>query len=107
TLLTFGVLIIGSLSVFLHVRGALCTIWKLEAPQGNTILGILLNYFLALVMVVCTGILLLLSLAASVIIPIFQDWMNQHFPENGFQWQILEFCVSVLFLTLLFTAMFR
>ncbi|HWY86155.1 MAG TPA: YihY/virulence factor BrkB family protein [Gemmataceae bacterium] len=107
TLLTFGVLIIGSLSVFLHVRGALCTIWKLEPPRGNTILGILLNYFLALVMVVCTGVLLLLSLAASVIIPIFQDWMNQEFPENGFSWQVLEFCTSVLFLTLLFTAMFR
>ena len=42
-------MIIGALGLFLHVRGALCTIWKLEPPQGNTLLGILLDYFLALV----------------------------------------------------------
>src|SRR5207302_1808621 len=107
SLLTFGVLIIGSLSVFLHVRGALSTIWKLEPPRGNTILGALLDYFLALVMVLCTGILLLLSLAVSVVVPIFQKWANQYAPEIGFPWQLVEFAISVLLLTLLFTAIFR
>src|SRR5438105_3105332 len=29
-LVSLGVLIIGALGMFLHVRGALCTIWKLQ-----------------------------------------------------------------------------
>jgi membrane protein len=106
-LVSFGVLVVGALSVFLHVRGALCTIWKLEPPQGNTILGVVMDYLLALAMVLCTGVLLLLSLAASMLVPIFRDLMDRQFPGNGFQWQILEFGLSVLFLTLLFTAIFR
>jgi membrane protein len=106
-LVSFGVLVIGALGVFLHVRGALRTIWKLEPPQGNTVLGILLDYLLALAMVLCTGVLLLLSLAASMIVPVLRDVMERQFPGNGFQWQILEFWMSVLFLTMLFTAIFR
>jgi len=29
-------MVIGALGVFLHVRGALCTIWKLEAAARGT-----------------------------------------------------------------------
>ena len=54
-----GKMIVGSLSVFLHVRGALCMIWKLEPPRGSTIVGFFLNYLLALIMVLCTAVLLL------------------------------------------------
>jgi membrane protein len=106
-LASLAVLIVGALSTFLHARGALCTIWKLEAPGGNTILGIVLDYFLALVMVFCSGVLLLLSLAASMIVPILRNLMEREFPGNGFEWQIVEFLTSVLFLTLFFTAIFR
>ena len=107
TVVTFGVLIIGSLSVFLHVRGALCMIWKLEPPHGSTILGFFLNYLLALIMVLCTAVLLLLSLAVSVVMPIFQKWLEVNFPGNHFPWRLVEFLTSVLLLTLLFTALFR
>ncbi len=107
TVLTFGVLIVGSLSVFLHVRGALCTIWKLTPPSGSTILDFFLNYLLALIMVVCTGVLLLVSLAASVLMPIVQKWIDVNFPHNGIPWQLVEIAISILLLTLLFMALFR
>ena len=107
TVLTFVVLIAGSLSVFLHVRGALCTIWKLTPPSGSTILDFFLNYLLALIMVLCTGALLLLSLAASVLMPIFQRWIDLNFPANAIPWRLVELAISVLLLTLLFMALFR
>lgn len=107
TVLTFGVLVIGSLSVFLQVRGALCGIWKLPLPRGSTILGFFLNYLLALIMVLCTGALLLLSLAASVLMPIFQRWIDVNFPGIHFPWQLVEIALSMVLLTLLFMAVFR
>src|SRR5205807_9693453 len=61
----------------------------------------------ALLMVLCTGVLLLLSLAVSVVVPIVQKWINEYYPELGFPWQLVEFATSVLLLTLLFTAIFR
>src|ERR1700738_5325286 len=47
TLVSVVVLVVGALGVFLNVRAALSIIWKLEPPRGNTVLGILLDYFLA------------------------------------------------------------
>lgn len=127
--ISLGLLVIGALGVFLHVRGALCTIWKLEPPHGSTILGILLDYALALAMVVITGVLLLLSLAASMAIPVLRelvntnfqavhDWLKEHWPwladrigenflNDSFYWQFVEFGVSLLFLMLLFATIYR
>ena len=107
TILTFGVLIIGSLNVFVQVRGALCSIWQLPLPRGSTILGFFLNYLLALIMVLCSGALLLLLLAAGVVMPIFQRWLDVNFPGNHFPWQVVELAISVLLLTVLFMVLFR
>jgi membrane protein len=106
TVVSIAVLIVGALSVFLHMRTALCTIWKLEAPHGNTVIAILVDYVLALVMVLITGVLLLVSLAGAMVVPILRDKFKENFPDVGIHWQILEFGFSLLLLTLLFTAMF-
>lgn len=105
--LGLGFMVLAALGAFLHVRGALCTIWKLEPPHGNSILGVLLDYLLALIMVVCTGVLLLLSLAASMTVPILRNHMENQFPGNPIDWQMLELLTSVLFLTLVFAVIYR
>ncbi len=106
TVVSIVVLIVGALSVFLHMRTALCTIWKLEAPRGNTFLAILVDYALALVMVLITG-----GAFAGVAgggngraHPARQT--QRPSPNVGIHWQLLEFGFSLLLLTLLFTAMF-
>ena len=106
TVVSIVVLVVGAVSAFLHVRSALCTIWKLEAPTGNTYLGILLDYALALLMVLITGGLLLISLAGAMVVPILRDKLKDHLANVGIHWQLLEFGFSLLLLTLLFTAMF-
>lgn len=102
---SIALLVIGALGMFLHVRGALSGIWKLTPPHGNGWLGVLWDYTLALIMVFFCGIFLLASLAASMLVTIFQptleDWIS------GLRWQWVETGLSFLYLTILFAAMYR
>jgi membrane protein len=106
--LSLVALVFGALGSFLHLRASLAIIWKFEPPHGNTYLGMLLDYGLALVMVLFTGFLLLLSLVASVVVRFVRAYMEEHFPLDGWvRWDLLELATSFLFLALLFTAIYR
>src|SRR5438270_8042426 len=106
-LLSIGVLVFGALGVFVHLRTSLCLIWKLEPPHINSVLATLLDYALALLMVLVTGGLLIVSVAAGVAMSFFHDYVNRHFSSAPFPWAWLEFAVSIFFLTLVFAAMYR
>ena len=97
----------GALGLFVNVRSALCTIWKLEPPHGNTYLGILLDYTLALVMVFVTGVLLIASLVVSTVLPIVIAWVEKLLPESHIRWRLVEMGFSLVLLTMVFAAMYR
>jgi membrane protein len=100
-------LIAGALGAFLHVRGALCIIWKLEPPHGNSWLGMLFDYFLAIVMVFIIATLLLISLACSLVVPILKRTMGgSPVPLEG-SWQWIEMGASFVFITVLFALAYR
>ena len=94
-------LIVGALSAFADVRTSLSTIWKLQPPYGNTWLGMLWDYLLALVLMTVIALLILVSLAASLAVPIV--W--RIFPGVNLQW--VELAASFIFLTAFFTALYR
>jgi membrane protein len=100
--LSIGLLVIGALGAFLHVRSALCLIWHLEPPSRNTWLSLLLDYLIALLMVLSIAVLLLLSVAASLVVPI----VRKHFSEDA-HWQWVELAGSFLFLAILFATSYR
>jgi membrane protein len=102
---SLAVLVAGALGMFLHMRGALCTIWKLEPPRGSTMLGILLDYTLALTMVIFCGILLIASLATNLFVRIFEEALDAWIPNLPWDW--VELGLSFLYLTILFAAMYR
>lgn len=103
--LSIALLVIGALSIFLHLRSGLCSIWKLDPPRGNSILGLLLDYTLALLMVLFCGVLLLASLATSTLVAIFHDPLNLWIP--GLPWHWLEVGLSFVYLTALFASIYR
>jgi|SRR6516164_8227169 membrane protein len=105
--LSLGLLVYGALGAFVHLRTSLGKIWKLEPPISNTILATLIDYALALLMVLITGVLLLASVAASLAVSFLQEYLAAHYPDQSFPWQWVEFAVSVSFLTLLFAAIYR
>jgi membrane protein len=105
--LSVGVLVYGALGAFVHLRASLCHIWKLEPPHDNSLLATLLDYGLALVMVLFTGVLLLGSVAASLSLSFIRAYMEKRLPDEAFPWEWVDIALSVGFLTLLFAAIYR
>lgn len=103
-ILSLGLLVFGALGAFLHLRYALCLIWRLEPPHLNTVLATLLDYLLAFIMVLCTGVLLIASVAAGIAVSYIRAYID---PDGALPWSWLEFAVSVCFLALLFAAIYR
>jgi membrane protein len=106
-LLSIGVLMFGALGAFVHMRTSLCLIWKLEPLHANTVLATLFDYALALIMVLFTGVLLIVSVAASVTMSFFRAYVEQHLPGEPFPWDWVEFAISVFLLALVFAAIYR
>lgn len=106
-LLSIAVLVFGALGAFLHLRTSLCLIWKLEPPHANTIVATLLDYAMALIMVLVTGVLLIVSVAASLFVSFLRAYMERHFAGESFPWDWLELVVSLVLLGALFAAIYR
>jgi membrane protein len=106
-LVSAAFLIAGALGAFLHMRGALCIIWELEPPHGNGWLGMLLDYFLAVVMVFIIATLLLASLACSVVVQVLQRTMPDSQAAFKDSWHWLEVGASFVFITILFAVSYR
>lgn len=102
-----SLLLVGTLGLFLHVRRCLCIIWELEPPQGSSLLLTLLNYLLAIVAVLCVGLLLLVSLAASTAVAIMVHLMGDKLPGGASLWHWVEVGLSFLLLTLFFAVVYR
>jgi membrane protein len=100
-------LLAGSLGIFLHIRNTLSMIWKLEPPRGSSLLGVLLNYGLAILMILVAGLLLLASLAVSTGLALLLERLEEWLPGDPARWQVLEFGASILFLTLVFALIYR
>jgi membrane protein len=101
------ILLGAALGAFLHVRGALCMIWKLEPPRGNGWLGMLWDYVLSLVMVFITATMLLVSMAFALVIPVVQKTMQEKLLSEEYYWRWIEIAGSFFFLTILFAASYR
>jgi membrane protein len=100
-------LLLGALSVFLHLRRCLCVIWRLDSPERKGIFEAMLGYLLAIIMVLCVGVLLLLSLAASTAVPWLAGFLGKEFPVGPRFWQWLDAGFSFALLTLFFAFVFR
>ncbi len=100
-------LLIAALGAFLHVRGALSSIWKLEPPKGVGWLGLLWDYLISLTMVFVTAMMIFISLACSLVVPMLQQAMEQNPIYHESYWHWVEVGSSFAFLTLIFAASYR
>src|SRR5438552_3463536 len=64
------------------------------------------DYVLALIMVFVIATLLLISLAASLVVPVLKKTMHEIMVDDGY-WQWVEIAGSFFFLTLLFATAYR
>jgi membrane protein len=106
-MLNIALLVFGALGAFVHLRASLCLIWRLPPPKMNTVLATLVDYLLALLMVLCTGMLLLVSVATSVTVSYVRTYMDKNRYAAWFPWDSVEIGLSVVFLALLFASIYR
>jgi membrane protein len=99
-------LLFSASALFGQLQDALNQIWGVPPPKQTGILGTIKNRLLAILMVLCTGLLLLASLALSTVVFTAAEYLNQ-FVNLGPFWNVLNELVSFLVLTLLFTLIFK
>lgn len=106
-------LILTSSGAFGALQGALNTIWKTEVPPADTasttsaITHFVRAKALSLSVVGTTGFLLLVSLAVSAALSSLELWLNDRMPGLDVLLSLVNFAVSMVFITLLFAAIYK
>src|SRR5262249_46293562 len=76
-------LLLGASGVFLELRDAFNTIWKVSPKAGDGIAGVIKNRFFSFAMVLCAGFVLLVLLAFSTAISGMDRFLSANVP--GYQ----------------------
>lgn len=107
TVIAATVLFVNATGVFVHLRGALNSIWGVQRLPGRGLRNLIKDRLLSFVMILGMASVLLGSLALST----WQSSMNRFIggllPAEGGAWQAINFVVSFGVITLLFAMMFK
>jgi len=98
-----GMLLVGSLGLFGQLQDALNTIWKVEQKPGLGVIGFVRERWLSLTMVLGTALLLLISLVVNSVLAAIGGLLG----EPTYFGEIVNFCVSLVVITMLFAMIYR
>lgn len=107
TLVGIAALLVGATGVFAQLKDALDTIWGVEARPGHAWQVFLRKYVSALVLLLGTGFLLLVSLALNALLAALGDYLGRMLPGGQNLWGVLNSVLSLGGITFLFALMFR
>lgn len=100
-------LLYGATGVFSELKNSLNLIWNAPPPNGSPWRTVALNRLLALMMVLGSGFLLLLSLIISTTLTATTGWINDWWPGMGAITQIVTFLISFLLTILVFGLIYQ
>jgi membrane protein len=102
-----GVLLFGATGMFFQLKMAMNNIWNVAAKKANFV-KLLLDRAISLGMILVIGLLMLVSLLISALLSIVKDQIHLYLPNiTGFMVGAANFCISFLFITFLFAAIFK
>ncbi|MCC6207431.1 MAG: YihY/virulence factor BrkB family protein [Gammaproteobacteria bacterium] len=108
TLLGACAIIIGATTVFAQMQQSLNRIWQVVPRPSRSSLWLLIKArVLSLTIVLAIGFVLLVSLLLSVALQVIVAYSSQWLPVPAELVTLLEICVSLMIITLLFAAIFR
>jgi membrane protein len=114
TVITGGILIIAAMSVFAELNTDLDELWKTEsepiAEEESTtkaVLEFIKERFMAFFLILLCGLLLLFSVAFTVLISFFHVSALPEFLTSAFWVEITNILVTLLFTTILFSLIYR
>lgn len=100
-------LLLGASGVFGQLQDALNTIWEVKPKPGQGIMALLKDRFLSFTMVLGVGFLLLISLVISAALAGLGRFLSNTLPGGDAFWQIVNFIISFVIVTLLFALVFK
>jgi membrane protein len=100
-------LLLGAAGLFGQLKDALNTIWEVMPKPGGGIMGAIKNNFLSFTMVLGTGFLLMVSLVVNAVLAALGEFLSDTLPGGPLLWQILNYVISLLVLTLMFAMIFK
>ncbi len=107
TIISFVIVLLGSMGVFIELKESLNIIWGVEPRPGKPILQLIKFRVGAFSMVLIMGFLLLVSLMLSTLIVILNTYMGNNFPVLLPAVEIMNIVLSFAITTLLFAMIFK
>ena len=107
TLVGIVTLLAGATAVFVQLKDALDTIWGVEPKPGHAWEVFLRKYLSALLLLLGTGFLLLVSLALNALLAALGDFLGRTLLGGQNLWGALNSVLSLTGITFLFAMMFR
>lgn len=100
-------LLLGASGAIGQLQDALNTIWEVEPKPGQGIKGFIRTRFLSFSMVLVIAFMLLVSLVVSAGLSGAGDYLERILPVPAFVLQAINFAVSFVVVSLLFSLMFK
>jgi len=96
-----AMLLLGALGVFVELRDALNTIWRVKSPTTGTIILMLRERWISFLLLISIGFLLLLSLVISTAIASSSEYFAFPYVVSWLD-TIFSFCISAALFALIF-----
>jgi membrane protein len=107
TIIGVIVIIYGATGIFYHLHLSLNEIWQIKLYHFPNIRRIVFDRVKSFLFVLLIGFLILLSLIITTIISTFYDVVDNYFYLYKSTVFVIDFCVSVVYLTFVFGVIFR
>jgi membrane protein len=91
TIIGVLILVYGATNVFSELKSSLNLIWDAPSKPANALRALLVDRFLALVMVMVSGFLLVASLLVNTFLNVGTQWIDTYWPGLGVLSQITSF----------------
>ena len=109
TILGLTTIVLGATGVFIQMQKSLNIIWEVEATtQKSGIWPLIQRRLFSFGLILSIAFLLLISLVISAILSAASDWISRYW-DDSLLWlfNVLNFLVSLLIITLLFAMMYK
>jgi len=107
TIVGLVVLFVATSGVFGEVQSAMNAIWKAEPPHHSTLTRLMRARLVSLGLVVTSGFLLTVSLAASAALAAFSTYLRYVFPDVQVVLTVVDVVLSAALIGSMFAAMFK
>ena len=101
-------LFFGATGLFVQLQRSLNHIWEVEVKKSTELWDFLKSRLISFGLILVIGFLLLISLTITTALTVFGEWVASHFsPKWAFMLAFLNFGLSLLTITTLFTLIFK